>query len=454
MEAWIQSIAWALLCSLAQGLLVYGSLKLLFRLAPQLPANARYHLALSALGILLLWFAGTWWQSFRELYAAGHAGSGRVTIIYLEQFLQAPGAAKYKQLPGILHAAYPWLAACYLLGLALMLLRMLTGIIALFALRSSGRLPASAALDELLLSLQRTMASKRRVQLSLSSRVQAPVVIGFLKPLILLPAAAIAQLSMAQVETILLHELAHIRRHDYLVNILQSVAEALLFFNPFVWMISGIARCEREYCCDDLVLQYNGEPLLYAHTLAALAAQNKHSPLLAMAATGNKHQLLNRIKRIMETKKNPFSYSRMAAAILIVAGISCSAAWCSPSFTGPGDGNKTEATTNAAAEPAKVANNASEEQILVQHLLQDGIVDEIKGFTVDKQQDKLIINGQQQSAELAGKYLKGLQKAEMHVQVFSFEQRLRMHPEAGLMQNMIPVSFSSPCVDYGKQPGC
>ena len=101
-------------------------------------------------------------------------------------------------------------------------------------------------------------------------RVDVPTVIGWLKPVVLLPASALAGLSPNQVEAILAHELAHIRRHDYLVNLLQTLVETLLFYHPAVWWLSRRIRAERENCCDDLAVSLCGDPVAYAAALAEL----------------------------------------------------------------------------------------------------------------------------------------------------------------------------------------
>ena len=103
-----------------------------------------------------------------------------------------------------------------------------------------------------------------------SALVDVPTVVGWLRPAILLPIAALASLTPAQVEAILAHELAHIRRHDYAVNVLQTIAETLLFYHPAVWWISKRIRVEREHCCDDIAVAICGDPLGYAQALAEL----------------------------------------------------------------------------------------------------------------------------------------------------------------------------------------
>ncbi len=98
------------------------------------------------------------------------------------------------------------------------------------------------------------LALDRIVHVAQSSAVSVPVMVGWLKPVVLLPAAAMSGLTIQQIEALLAHELAHVRRHDYLVNLLQSVVETLLFYHPAVWWMSRQVRAEREHCCDDLAL--------------------------------------------------------------------------------------------------------------------------------------------------------------------------------------------------------
>ena len=108
------------------------------------------------------------------------------------------------------------------------------------------------------------MRLSRPVTLLESCLAEVPVVIGYVRPVILMPVGLLAGLPAGQIESILLHELAHIRRHDYLVNLLQIVVEGLVFYHPAVWWISGVIRAERENCCDDLVVATQGDAFAYA----------------------------------------------------------------------------------------------------------------------------------------------------------------------------------------------
>jgi beta-lactamase regulating signal transducer with metallopeptidase domain len=496
MAIWIQALSWTLIYSLGQGMLVYASLCLVLKLTPNASANVKYHLSLSALTILLAWFVATWWQQFHSLTLVNEQLSGsevqHASYIYQPQWTARAIESQdgYHWLLSSVKVIFPWLSAFYIIGLMLMLVRLSAGMHQLFSLKKNEIAQADTLLVEVLGSLKKRIHFERPVQLFISAKAGVPLVIGFLKPMILMPAATIAQLSTEQIETILLHELAHIKRYDYLVNILQTVVETILFFNPFVWMVSAITRREREHCCDDLVLDHTREPLSYATALAALATHTGTVSTLTVAASGNSNHLFNRIKRIMEMKKNQFSYSRMVAAILMVTAITCSTIWLTPSFarTKKDKPDKSIASTsapvqkeaqqgssgekkkqlptkkdelaNAVAPPAPGENagtakvNESEESKLINQMINDRLVDQFKGFVVEKKQHKLYINGQELSADIANRYLPMTTKEVIRVQISSFEERLRQHPNADFIQLLLPATLASPCVDYKPKEGC
>lgn len=499
MAVLIQSLSWTLLYSLVQGTVIYVILWMALKMVPQAASGARYHLSLSAFTVLFAWFAITWWNQYHllaALDASVSVGNGQAGLPPLRGISVYQAYYIQHSYQSVLVQMLPYLSVLYIAGVALMLMRYTAGLVQLFSLKSIG---ISGLQDEdkaLLHTLMHKLKVNAHVKAYISVKAKVPMVIGFIKPIILLPAATMAQLSTEQLETVLLHELAHIKRHDYLVNILQTAVETILFFNPFTWLISANIRREREHCCDDLVLDHTSEPLHYATALAALAATTARPPALTVAASGSPDYLFNRIKRIMEMKKHPLNYSRVAAAILIIAGITGSVAWLAPDF---GEGRKatnsnknttettvttttttTEATTiapakaehtlpvAAPAKPAPVAAPAkpaapvapvapaapvTEETILINRLSADNLVSEVNGFTVEKRLNKLFVNGTELPEATAGKYTNGLKKDYMEIKIFSFKQRLQMHPDASLQQLIMPASFQSGCVDYGTQSG-
>ena len=142
----------------------------------------------------------------------------------------------------------------------------MTGVL-IFALRLTGgwmltrrlALDGVSALEPHIATLARNVAARlalrRLVRVAVSSRVTVPMMFGWIRPIILLPAATIAGLTPVQLEALIAHELVHVRRHDFIVNVLQMIAETVLFFHPAIWWVSRYIRCEREHCCDDAVVE-------------------------------------------------------------------------------------------------------------------------------------------------------------------------------------------------------
>ena len=158
----------------------------------------------------------------------------------------------------------------------------------------------------------------------------------------------------------------------------------------------------------------------------------------------------------MEMKKNQFSYSRMVAVILIIAAIVGSIAWIRPTFSPARKDKSREATPTATHVPAvDSTSNLPDDLKLIQHLLNDGRIDQVKGFLVEKSQNRLFIDRIQVPENIASRYISSIKQEYIRIEVHPFIERLRMHPDAGFMQNLLPVMFSSPCIDTKpRKPGC
>ena len=148
--------------------------------------------------------------------------------------------------------------------------------------------------------------------------VDTPTVVGWLQPVILFPIAALANLTPSQVEAILAHELLHIRRHDFAVNVAQTVAETLLFYHPAVWWVSERVRVEREHCCDDAAVEVSGDAVEYATALAELEAWRSTGTTMALAATTG--SLASRVRRILHLPRGPEPRSLSGAVSLAARG--------------------------------------------------------------------------------------------------------------------------------------
>jgi len=243
------------------------------------------------------------------LLSAGIAGP-RITRV-------SPAPSPVAQLRAWVAARLPWLGAFWAMGVIVLSLRLLGGWIGLTSLRGRGTRPLEGDWPARLSQLAARLGVRRTVELLASARVLAPMLVGWLRPAILLPAGAVIGLTPDQLEAVIAHELAHLRRHDYLVNLLQSLAETLLFYHPAVWWLSRRIRLERECCCDDLAVAACGDAMVYARALTALGQLGP--PQLAPAATGG--PLSVRIRRLLSAPApRPHRPSWLAGAIAL-AGV-------------------------------------------------------------------------------------------------------------------------------------
>ena len=194
-------------------------------------------------------------------------------------------------------AIVPYLPAIWLTGSLSALVMLTTGLIGVHRLRQSSRIIASGEIPQRLCALADSLGIVRRVSVGICERLAVPLLVGVVRPLILLPPAALSGWSARQLEMVLLHELAHLRRWDNLINILQRVVESLLFFHPVVWWLTGWLRLERELCCDRLVVRRTGLPIAYAEMLVALVGSSHQGRTAALAMADR--QVLTRIRRLL-----------------------------------------------------------------------------------------------------------------------------------------------------------
>ncbi|MES2378683.1 MAG: M56 family metallopeptidase [Bacteroidota bacterium] len=175
--------------------------------------------------------------------------------------------------------------------------------------------------------LANSLAIKQTISLLESGLIKVPMVIGNLKPVILMPVGLLTALSTAEVEAILVHELAHIKRRDYLVNLLQSLMEIVFFFNPAVLWVSQLIKAERENCCDDLALAQSSDKVSYVRALLTCEEYQQSVPAYAMAFPGGKGSLFNRVKRLTGNRNHSLNlFEKTVLAIcLVVSGLCMSA---------------------------------------------------------------------------------------------------------------------------------
>ncbi|GAB4007435.1 hypothetical protein GCM10028808_11220 [Spirosoma migulaei] len=199
----------------------------------------------------------------------------------------------------------------YLIGVALFGLRLAGGWLYLQRLSKTATKPATTNWGILTNQLRSVLNIQSVVQVRESARIAVPMVVGILKPVLLLPIGLATSLSLREIEAVLAHELAHIKRHDYAVNLLQSVVEVLYFFHPALWWLSARVREEREHCCDDLAVQAcGGDGRILAQALARVEElrliQVEQTPALAMAFASKRQHLLHRVRRVLGVPTRPF----------------------------------------------------------------------------------------------------------------------------------------------------
>jgi beta-lactamase regulating signal transducer with metallopeptidase domain len=209
----------------------------------------------------------------------------------------------------------PWILNVWLAGVAALSLVHLGGFRRVRHLSRQGR-PVEEALQALARDLSHRLGIRRAVTLLESATVTVPATVGWLRPVVLVPASALTGLTPHQLEAILAHELAHVRRHDYLVNLFQTAVETLLFYHPAVWWVSAQVRRERENCCDDLAVTVCGDRLGYARALVEMEGL-RAAPRLALAASGG--SLAGRVRRLLASPDRRPSRRPWAAGLLALA---------------------------------------------------------------------------------------------------------------------------------------
>jgi GWxTD domain-containing protein len=320
LAAWIhtplaQAIGWTLAHFIWEGAVLAAVLMALLRLHREAPARRRYALACLILAAMPVAFAIT-------LAAMWARRPASVAMPIHWAPLAVPQVPISVPSPRLSWAAVldrlAWLVPVWFAGVAFFYARGLAGWAAVRRLRRRGVCAPAPEWQARLDELAARMRLLRPVALLESCFTDTPVLIGYLRPVILLPLGCLTGLSAAQVECILLHELAHAVRHDYVVNLLQALVEGLLFYHPAVWWVSRVARTERENCCDDRVVELVGNARVYAATLAVLEQRRALAPQAALAATGG--NLMKRIRRLTKESRGAQTSAAPAfsAALLLV----------------------------------------------------------------------------------------------------------------------------------------
>jgi GWxTD domain-containing protein len=364
LETWIQTpgataLVWTLLHSLWEGAIVALVLAAAFCVIRG--SRARYMAACLALLVMLAGFGLTFALLVREQGLA--SASARTGPIRLAPPNREAGGSAMNLAPRGVAGYLPWLAPFWIAGVLLFHLHSVAGWIGARRLRRTGVCCAPVEWQQRLDRLAARLRISGPVVLWESCLADVPLVIGFLRPVILLPVGLLAGLPAGQVEALLLHELAHIRRYDYLVNLLQVFVEGLLFYHPAVWWMAAMIRAERENCCDDLVVATLGDAYQYATALTALEHNRGDAHQAALAANGG--SLVKRIRRLLAQPETPRSLLTpvLSAAILTVTLVAVMAAWQSkPAVPAPPPATVAVPGSTASPRPVKLLAQAQRKQ--------------------------------------------------------------------------------------------
>jgi uncharacterized protein (TIGR03435 family) len=219
-----------------------------------------------------------------------------------------------------LNAVQLWALPLWSAGVLVLSVRLAIGCTEAFRLGRRGT-HASAAVVDIAQAVGRRMGVGRPLRVVTSTGADGPSVLGWLKPVILLPPAIASGLTPSQLEAVLAHELAHVKRHDYAVNILQILLETLFFYHPATWWISSRIRIEREVCCDLLAVECCGDAMGYARALLAIAERQLVPPRLALASTGG--SLVDRVQRLLDLPAHEYRPSRWSSVVAIGLSLVC-----------------------------------------------------------------------------------------------------------------------------------
>jgi beta-lactamase regulating signal transducer with metallopeptidase domain len=333
----VEATAWTLIHFCWQAALIAGLYRIFSAAFSRRASQTRYVLALAALVAMLAAAVFTFAWQMKSTPASSSATSSMTNALMAGDFprMVAPGIAApshpaadnfafLRSLPSVMG----WIDAFWLIGVLTLAARGFGGWWVIHRLRVTATAQVPAPVRTSFERIARALSLSRPVLLRVTSAIAGPVTIGTLRAIVLLPVSAVTLLSPDELEVVLAHELAHVRRADFLWNLVQTLLETLFFFHPAVWWISARVRHERELCCDDLALTVCPNPVVYASALFHLEEQRSRQMSLAMALDGHQpvQTLRWRIARILgeTTPRNPnrplrpFSLAALGAVLVVL----------------------------------------------------------------------------------------------------------------------------------------
>ena len=313
------AFGWVLLHSLWQGMIIFLIYKLIEPFFSKFKAEVIYSIQLLAL--LFIPFISVYTMlSYTELLVTnGNSTQVANNLLYYNLSLPINNDHQSSILE-VANALIPWWVILWGIGFTFYLIRLSSGLYLVKMISATADSCVSESWQNALNNGKKILGLKNKIAIKRSNRITGPSVVGILRPIILIPASLMSGLSTWQVEAIVLHELAHIKRWDYLVNIFQNILEAIFFFNPFVWYLSKKIRLQRELCCDEMVIQNGYSRRDYVAILLSVEEVCNSSTVFQINFFGTQNKLKDRIFKIMGNSKN----SHNNAPLLIILALSLS----------------------------------------------------------------------------------------------------------------------------------
>jgi len=328
-SVFLQSLGSAILNSLWQGFILWFLYEIITVYYKAASAKFKNNVSTLLLFLSFIWFTITLASNLinQQAIAATTITPGLHTA---QITVQATSA--FEQFLTYISTSISYLSIAYIFLLFFLIAKLFAAYRHVYIISNKGLIAPPVAVSSFTVKAAMQMNITRKLTIWISNHLDVPATIGFIKPVILIPFASLNNLSESQLEAIILHELSHIKRNDYIINIIISVIETILFFNPFVALLSTVIKRERENCCDDFVLQYQYDPHSYALALLRLEQSRVSNLKLAIGAVSGKKQLLSRIKRITngQVRTTQFNYGQKLLALLVVTIVISSVAWLSP----------------------------------------------------------------------------------------------------------------------------
>jgi beta-lactamase regulating signal transducer with metallopeptidase domain len=337
-ENLLQALGWTLVHSIWQLILISAFLWIALKLFSKKSPEFKYKLAVAALGMSLIVAFATLWYEFSVLPAIGSKLTTSSELI----FFQLSGGIAESNLTWIessilwIESQIPLFVNFWFFGSILFLMRLFTSLSEIRSLRKASINTEDYTLLAAVEKVRKRLGISRNVSLRITQNSLSPLTFGVFKPMILIPAGLIFHLSPSQLEAIIAHELAHIKRYDYLTNLMESMMEVFFFYHPCFWWMNQTVKELRENAADDLAVSTGVEPKELAYSLAeVLNFKQQNAPELAMTASKRRNPTLHRIKRMMGFPaqiypQNPIISLPMLLTLLLSAGLMASAQQDSP----------------------------------------------------------------------------------------------------------------------------